>query len=218
MSTYFGPDLRLDESIADPDPLVQFAAWLEAAQAAPAEKEPTAMALATVDARCRPACRMVLLKAFDAAGFVFYTSYESDKAAHLAANPRAALTFFWASLYRSVRIEGVVSRVSREEADEYFRSRPYGSRIAAAASPQSRPIESRAVLEAWVAELEARYPEDVPLPDHWGGYRLAPDSIEFWQGRVYRLHDRLRYRRRRPAGSGPEAAGPEGWTIERLAP
>jgi pyridoxamine 5'-phosphate oxidase len=167
------------------------------------------MALATVGADGRPAVRMVLLKGFDARGFAFYTNLESRKAAELAANPRAALLFWWDRLHRQVRVEGPVEPVEAAEADAYFASRPYGSRIGAWASPQSRVVEGRAVLEAREAELAARFPEDapVPRPPHWGGYRVRPELFEFWQGRRSRLHDRLRYARE---GSG--------WRVERLAP
>jgi pyridoxamine 5'-phosphate oxidase len=151
---------------------------------------------------------MVLLKGLDEQGFVFYTNYESRKAAELAANPFAALVFFWVELHRQVRVEGRVARVAAAESDAYFASRPAGSQIGALASPQSQVIAGRAPLEQRVRELEAAYAEDaVPRPPHWGGYRVVPTAIEFWQGRSNRLHDRLRYR---------QVAG--GWLIERLAP
>jgi pyridoxamine 5'-phosphate oxidase len=206
-------DLRRDydrdvllESEAAPEPLVQFARWFEAALAGEIY-EPNAMALSTVAADGRPSTRMVLLKGFDADGFVFYTNLESRKALELAANPRASLLFWWDRLHRQVRIEGTVTPVEDGEADAYFASRPYGSRIGALASPQSRVIAGRAGLEASVAELAARHPEEVPRPRHWGGYRLRPTEFEFWQGRPSRLHDRLRY-----------SHSKEGWLIERLAP
>ena len=206
-------DLRRDydrdvllEADAAADPLAQFAAWFEAALAGEVY-EPNATALSTVGADGQPTARMVLLKGFDAEGFVFYTNLESRKAGELAGNPRASLLFWWDRLHRQVRIEGMVESVDEAEADAYFATRPYGSRIGAVASPQSRVIDGRAGLEARVEELTARYPEDVPRPRHWGGYRLRPTLLEFWQGRPSRLHDRLRYTR-----------STEGWRIERLAP
>ena len=194
------------EADAAADPMAQFAAWFEAALTGEVY-EPNAMALSTVGADGQPTARMVLLKDFDAEGFVFYTNLESRKARELAGNPRASLLFWWDRLHRQVRIEGAVALVDEAEADAYFASRPHGSRIGAIASPQSRVIDGRAGLEARVAELTARHPEDVPRPCHWGGYRLRPTLLEFWQGRPSRLHDRLRYTRAK-----------EGWWIERLAP
>lgn len=197
----------LDEQSADPDPFVQFRAWLDAAMTAVLH-EPTAMVLATVGMDGRPAARAVLLKGVDARGFVFFTNYESRKARDLAANPFAALTFLWAELGRQVRVEGTVERVSAEESEAYFATRARGSRIGAWASPQSRVVANREDLERRVAEAAARFEGDaVPRPPHWGGYRVVPDVIEFWQGRPDRLHDRLVYRR--------DAAD---WRIERLAP
>jgi pyridoxamine 5'-phosphate oxidase len=198
----------LDRAGLDPDPVAQFGRWFSEAVAA-GLPEPNAMTLATASADGRPSARIVLLKGFDASGFVFYTSYASRKGGELAANPWAALVFHWAPLERQVRVEGRVERTSREESEAYFRSRPLGSRLGAVASAQSRPIPSREVLEERVAELEARYGEEVPLPDWWGGYRVRPEALEFWQGRPDRLHDRFRYTR-----PGPGAA----WTIERLSP
>jgi pyridoxamine 5'-phosphate oxidase len=195
----------LDESDLDPQPLRQFAAWFEEAGAA-GMRAPEAMALATATADGQPSVRMVLLKGFDERGFVFFTGYESRKGGELTANPRAALLFYWDPLGRQVRIEGPVERVAEAESDAYFASRPRGAQISASVSPQSRVVESRASLEALAAELEARDGE-LPRPPAWGGFRLAPETYEFWQHRANRLHDRLRYRR-------------EGgrWVIERLAP
>lgn len=198
----------LDDDAAASDPLEQFAAWWREALAAEVA-EPNAMTLATADACGRPSARIVLLKGFDERGFAFYTNYESRKGRDLAANPRAALVFFWVELERQVRIEGRVSQTTPAESDAYFASRPLGSRIGAIASRQSDVLASRAPLEARVRDLEARYADgDVPRPDHWGGYRLEPDAVEFWQGRSSRLHDRLRYRR---AEGGA-------WVRERLSP
>jgi pyridoxamine 5'-phosphate oxidase len=195
----------LDESDLDPDPLRQFAAWFEEAGAA-GVRAPEAMALATAEADGRPSVRMVLLKGFDERGFVFFTGYESRKGTELAANPRAALLFYWDPLGRQVRIEGAVGRVAEAESDAYFASRPRGAQISASVSPQSRVVESRAQLEARAAELEARGGE-LARPLAWGGFRLSPETYEFWQHRANRLHDRLRYRRKDAA-----------WVIERLAP
>jgi pyridoxamine 5'-phosphate oxidase len=198
----------LVEGDVDPDPVVQFGRWFDDANAADLV-EPSAMTLATAGADGVPSARMVLLRGVDQRGFVFYTNYESRKAAELAANPRAALVFWWGELQRQVRVEGRVQRTSHEESAAYFRTRPPGSRLGAWASPQSRVIPGRAVLDERVAELEARHPDgDLPLPPFWGGYRLVPEVIELWQGRPNRLHDRLRYTRA-PGG---------GWRIERLAP
>lgn len=189
------------------DPLSLFAAWFE--EACKAELiEPTAMTLATVDADGRPSVRVVLLKGFDADGFRFYTNLESRKARELAANPHAALVFWWDRLERQVRIEGAAEPLPPEMADDYFASRPRGSQIGAYASPQSRTIGSREDLERIVAETVERFSgRDIPRPDYWGGYRIRPMAFEFWQGRGNRLHDRLRYSRR-----------DDGWRCERLAP
>jgi pyridoxamine 5'-phosphate oxidase len=190
------------------DPLRQFEKWFQEAIAAKLP-EPNAMTLATATPDGQPSARMVLLKGFDASGFTFFTNYESRKGGELTANPRAALLFFWAELHRQVRIEGTVERVSQAESDDYFRSRPLGSRLGAWASAQSAVIASRAVLEERVREAMQRFPDgDVPCPPNWGGYRVVPLTIEFWQGRPDRLHDRLRYQRMEPSG----------WCIERLSP
>ncbi len=199
----------LDRAALDPDPVVQFGRWFDEAVRA-GLPEPNAMTLATASAEGRPSARMVLLKGFDARGFVFFTNYESRKGAELAANPWAALVFHWGPLERQVRVEGRVERTGREESAAYFRSRPLGSRLGALASAQSRVLPDRGTLERRVAELEARHAAgEVPLPDFWGGYRLVPDALELWQGRPDRLHDRFRYTRR---------DGVPGWAIERLSP
>ena len=199
-------DVPLNEEDLGPDPIAAFARWYQLAHDV-GEPQPNAMALATVAPDGGPAVRMVLLYRLDGDGFVFFTNYESDKGQDLARNPRAALAFYWPRLHRQVRVRGPVMRTTREAAEAYWSQRPYGNRISASASAQSRPVEGRGVLEAEVTRLEARHPEAPPLPDFWGGYRVAPEAIEFWQGRVNRLHDRLRYVR-------DDAA----WRIERLAP
>ena len=200
----------LEEDLAD-DPMTQFDAWFCAAVQA-GVGEPNAMVLATATPAGVPSARVVLLKAYDEGGFVFYTNYDSRKAAELAGNPRAALLFPWHDLERQVRVEGVVGRTSAAESELYFSSRPRGSRLGAWASPQSAVLSSRAELAERLAEVTDRFGVDedadrVPLPDFWGGYRLRPDVVEFWQGRSDRLHDRLRYRHR-----------PSGWRRDRLAP
>ena len=201
----------LDEALVERDPFRQFARWFdEAVQAL--LPEPNAMTLATVDERLRPAARIVLLKGFDEAGFVFFTNYRSRKGAELAAHPHASLLFYWIELERQVRIDGLVARVDAAESDAYFGVRPRASRLGAWASPQSEPVADRAALEARFAVVTAEYAQagdDIPRPPHWGGYRVVPDMFEFWQGRPSRMHDRIRYRRNLASGD---------WIIDRLAP
>ncbi len=198
---------RLDEKDVSPDPFAQFARWFAEAQAADAA-EVNAMVLATATPDGRPSARVVLLKGFDERGLVFFSDYRSRKAGELAANPRAALALYWDELERQVRVEGTVERTSAEESELYYRSRPLGSRLGAWASHQSRPIASREELEAGLRDVDRRFSgPDVPLPPHWGGYRVMPERFEFWQGRENRLHDRIRYQRE----SG-------GWKIDRLSP
>jgi len=193
------------ESDAAATPMEQFGRWFEQALAAHVP-EPNAMTLATANAEGRASARIVLLKGYDAQGFVFYTNYQSRKGQELAARPWASLLFFWQALERQVRIEGRVERVSAAESDAYYHSRPLGSRIGAWASPQSQPI-TRAELEAREAEFSTRYGSAPPRPEHWGGYRLQPEYIEFWQGRPSRLHDRLCYEQKNDA-----------WHLTRLSP
>lgn len=197
---------ELDESASAADPLTQFTLWL--GQAIEGKlPEPNAMTLATVGAEGRPSTRIVLIKGYDARGLVWYTNFESRKGRELALHDTAALQFHWVELERVVRIEGRVGKVSAEESDAYYASRPLDSRIGAWASPQSQVIESRALLVANAAKFGARYLLNPPRPPHWGGFRLRPDTWEFWQGRRSRLHDRLRYR-----------LDGDAWVRERLAP
>ena len=201
-------DHGFDGRAASRDPFEQFAEWMREALEG-GIVWPNAMTLATAGPDGRPSARMVLLKGFDERGFVFFTNLRSRKGRDLEHNPCAALVFYWQPLERQVRVEGPVARVDEAESRDYFASRPRGSRLSAWASPQSEVVEDRARLEQRVADLASRYPgDDIPLPPHWGGYRLAPDGFEFWQARRDRLHDRLRYR---PSGDG-------GWVMERLAP
>jgi len=208
------PDLRRDymlrglsEADLDPDPIKQFDLWFREALDSKAIVEPNAMVLSTVSADGKPHARYVLLKGLDAQGFVFFTNYQSAKGHDLEANPHAALTFGWLEMERQVRIEGTVARTSRSAVEDYFKTRPRGSRLSTWASDQSMVIPNREILEERMKEAGSRYAEDVPPPPDWGGYRLAPERIEFWQGRSNRLHDRLLYR-----SEGPR------WIIERLAP
>jgi pyridoxamine 5'-phosphate oxidase len=198
----------LSERDLDPDPFRQFQNWLDTAISAKLT-QPLAMALATATPEGLPAVRIVLLRGLDQRGFSFFTNYESRKAQELSANPQAALVIYWAELERQVRIEGRIEKVTPAESDEYFRTRPRGSRISAWASPQSQVVPSREALESLTAKVAARFPgEEVPRPPNWGGYRVLPQTIEFWEGKPDRLHDRLRYRRLEDGQ----------WLIERLAP
>jgi pyridoxamine 5'-phosphate oxidase len=198
---------RLDEAYVSPNPVAEFDRWFNQAQEAKV-LEPNAMALATATRDGTPSVRLVLLKGYDERGFVFFTDYRSRKGAELEGNPRAALAFYWGELERQVRITGTVERTSAQESEAYFRTRPLGSRLGAWVSHQSRVIPSRAQLESGLREVKKRFPtDDVPLPPHWGGYRLRPEEVEFWQGREDRLHDRIRYVR-----------DGERWRVERLSP
>ncbi|MFN0251939.1 MAG: pyridoxamine 5'-phosphate oxidase [Kofleriaceae bacterium] len=197
----------LDPLDCDADPIVEFRAWFDAAVAAQVPSV-NAMTLATVDESGRPSARIVLLKEIDDRGFVFFTNYESRKGKQLATNPYAALVVFWELMHRQIRIEGPVERVTAAESDAYFVTRPRGSQLGAIASPQSQPIQSRAILEDRIATLSTTLGDTLPpRPEHWGGYRVLPELVEFWQGQPSRLHDRVRYTR----GTGT-------WLRDRLAP
>jgi len=197
----------LDEQSVAAEPLAQFRIWFDAALAS-GIVEPNAMLLSTADADGRPSARVVLLKDIDDRGLSFYTNYNSRKADDIAANPRVSLTFWWQELERQVRVEGRAEQLAESESDLYFASRPRGSRLGAWASPQSAVVTSREELEHALEEVETRFGDgDVARPPHWGGYRVVPDVVEFWQGRPARLHDRIRYRR-----------SSDKWLIERLAP
>ncbi|MEZ5653785.1 MAG: pyridoxamine 5'-phosphate oxidase [Burkholderiaceae bacterium] len=196
----------LDETHLDPDPLRQFQRWFDEARKAEL-LEANAMSVASVGPDGKPSVRILLLKGLESGGFTFFTNYESRKGREFASNDSTALLFFWAPLERQVRVEGTIQKVPPTESDDYFKQRPAGARLGAWASQQSAVIASRAVIETRLRELTARYGDDPPRPPHWGGYRLLPDTLEFWQGRENRLHDRLRYRR-----------SDAGWVIERLSP
>lgn len=209
------PGEGLEADMLDADPVAQFSAWLAEAGAA-GLPQPNAMVLATVSGEGQPRARTVLLKGHGQDGFVFYTNRTSRKGQHLAAQPKACLLFPWHAMHRQVIIEGVVTALSTADSEPYFRSRPHGSQLGAWASRQSTVLASRAELDDRYAELEGRWPpgDRVPMPDFWGGYRLAPATVEFWQGRPNRLHDRFQYRLAKGEG---EASG-RGWVIERLSP
>lgn len=197
----------LSESDVKQDPIGQFGKWWDEAIASSID-EVNAMTLSTVTAEGKPSARIVLLKGFDERGFVFFTNYESNKGVQLTANPFASLVFFWKELERQVRIEGISEKVNEQESDDYFHSRPIGSQLGACASPQSRVIESRRVIENNLEKLQDQYRDmEIPRPAHWGGYRVVPQAIEFWQGRSSRLHDRIKYTKEN-----------QSWKIVRLAP
>jgi pyridoxamine 5'-phosphate oxidase len=199
----------LTKSAVDPNPIRQFERWFADANATGmSEQDAISMTLATADKEGRTSARIVLMKSFDDQGFVFYTNYNSRKSQDFEDNPRACLLFYWSQLWRQVRIEGEVEKVSESESEEYFHSRPFGSKLGAWASDQSRPVESREQLEKRFEEFALKFADNIPRPPHWGGYRVKPDVIEFWQGRENRLHDRLRYTLQKDGG----------WLIERLAP
>lgn len=203
---YIGEGLRRRD--LDPDPIKQFDKWFAAAIAAKIY-DANAMALATATKDGRPSVRVVLLKDFDERGFVFFTNYTSEKGRQLEQNPRAAVVFYWMEVERQIRIEGTIEKTSRDESEGYFRIRPIGAQIGAWASHQSQPIDARRVLDARLEEMKQRFASgEVPLPPHWGGYRLKPEAMEFWQGRPNRLHDRFRYIRQSDGS----------WVIDRLAP
>jgi pyridoxamine 5'-phosphate oxidase len=192
-----------------PDPIQQFKVWFEESVRSAGDREPNAMTLATADREGHPSARVVLLKGFDEHGFVFFTNYKSRKGQHLAQNPRAALNFHWPWLERQIQIEGNVSRVSRQESQTYFDKRPLKSRLSAIISPQSSPVASRTELEQRLEEISKQYPDgNPPVPEFWGGYRVFPERLEFWQGRENRLHDRFLYTLTLDGS----------WRIERLGP
>lgn len=199
---------ELNETEVDPNPVIQFQKWFDQVCSVDIP-EPNAMTVATVSSEGKPSARMVLLKAYDGRGFVFYTNYNSRKGQELIANPHAALVFWWAQLERQVRITGSVEKISAQESDEYFHSRPFKSRLGAWTSNQSEIVSSRQTLEQRLQQLQAKYEDlEVPRPPHWGGFRVIPAEIEFWQGRSSRLHDRLLYSKNNDST----------WKIERLSP
>jgi pyridoxamine 5'-phosphate oxidase len=199
----------LTKANVDANPFRQFERWFAEVKASGVnEQDAISMTLATADSEGQPSARIVLLKSFDERGFVFYTNYNSRKGQDITGNPRVCLLFYWSPLWRQVRIEGTIEKVSEAESDEYFNSRPSGSRIGAWASDQSQRVENRGALEKRFDEFDLKFADNVPRPPHWGGYRIKPQLIEFWQGRENRLHDRLRYSLRSDGT----------WTIERLAP
>jgi pyridoxamine 5'-phosphate oxidase len=197
---------ELNESDVNHNPIQQFNIWLQEA-IANLVSEPNAMVLATANKNGEPSARNVLLKSADEKGFIFFSNKQSDKAKDLAENPQATLLFSWLSQHRQVIVKGKVSEISREESNEYFQTRPYGSRISAWVSNQSQVIKNREVLEQKVKEFMDKYPKEVPMPDYWGGYILKPESVEFWQGRPSRLHDRIRFTKKENS-----------WIIERISP
>ena len=197
---------ELNESDVNHNPIQQFNIWLQEA-IANLVSEPNAMVLATANKNGEPSARNVLLKSADEKGFIFFSNKQSDKAKDLAENPQATLLFSWLSQHRQVIVKGKVSEISREESNEYFQTRPYGSRISAWVSNQSQVIKNREVLEQKVKEFMEKYPEEVPMPDYWGGYILKVESVEFWQGRPSRLHDRIRFTKKEKS-----------WIIERISP
>jgi len=199
----------LTKASVDPNPIRQFEKWFRELSAHGInEQAAISMTLAAATTDGRPSARIVLMKSFDERGFVFYTNYDSRKGNELAENMRACLLFYWSPVWRQVRVEGAVEKVTETESNEYFHSRPLGSRVGAWASNQSQAIKNRAALEQQFAEFGSRFGDNVPRPPHWGGYRVRPDTIEFWQGQENRLHDRLRYSLQSDAS----------WSIERLAP
>jgi len=198
---------ELGADVVAPDPFEQFRVWLEDALHAQGVIEPNAMSVSTVGAHGRPSARIVLLRQWDARGFVFFTNYESRKGGELTVHPSAAILFWWAALERQIRIEGTVERVLDVESDAYFASRPRGHRLSAWASHQSAVVPDRETLQRAMDEADRRFPGEVPRPPFWGGYRVVPDRFEFWQGRPNRVHDRIAYER----GAG-------GWTLARLSP
>ena len=201
------PPETFDPATADPDPLGRFERWWAEAKAVVPGDDVSAMVVATARAVGEPSARFVILRGFDRRGFVFFTNYRSAKARDLEENPRAAVVLYWGPLHRQVRAAGRVSKLSLDESERYFRSRPPGHRLAAWSSPQSEVVPGRESLERSFEDAAARFGEDPPLPPFWGGYRVEPDTFEFWEGRENRLHDRVRYRR-----------ADSGWHIERLAP